>query len=144
VLIAVLLFCACGPVRFVSAYDEMIDRDATDLHTRIYVFVHRMESLAGKPEGAFESNSAFYADSEGTISTLRLRAKVQEKNEITVKLIQELDDNLHRLRQLHEAEKERGLRRAVAEPALQAIETSCEGIIRFEVAKRRGDDNAGK
>ena len=132
-----LLVCACGQLRLVSGYDEIIDRGTTDLNARIVSFVGRMVTLSGKPEGTYDSNTAFYDDVKGTTATLRLRAQVQDKNELTVKMLQELDDNMARLRLLHEMGKEHGLSKAVADPALQLIEVNVETIIKFEVAKRR-------
>ena len=133
---------ACSPVRLISSYDEIVDRGTSDLHSRIVSFVSRMETLSGKPEGAYEPNAAFYDDIHGTLSTLRLRARIQDKNEFTVTLLDELASNVERLRQLHELGKDRGLPKAIAEPALQAIETNCESIIKLEVAKRRGGTTA--
>jgi len=138
----VALLCACGPVRLVSAYDEIIDREATDLNTKIVSFVGRMVTLSGRPEGTYDANATFYDDVKGTVATLSLRAQVQEKNEITVKMLQELGGNLERLRQLHEMGKEHGLSKAIADPALAAIEVNVEAILKFEVAKRRGATSA--
>jgi hypothetical protein len=142
VLALVALLCACGPVRLVSAYDEIIDREATDLNTKIVSFVGRMVTLSGRPEGTYDANATFYDDVKGTVATLSLRAQVQEKNEITVKMLQELGGNLERLRQLHEMGKEHGLSKAIADPALAAIEVNVEAILKFEVAKRRGATSA--
>jgi hypothetical protein len=137
--LALAFVVACGPVRLVSPYDEIIDRNTSDLYGRIISFVEKMVARSGKSEGTYESNPSFYEDVRGSIATLRLRARVQEKNENTVRLLQELDENVERLRTLHEVGKERGLTKALAGPALQFIEVNCEGIIRFEVGKRRGE-----
>jgi len=128
---------ACGHVQFVSSYDEIIDRGMSDLNTKIVSFVGRMENLSGKPEGTYDANATFYDDVKGTIATLGLRARAQEKNEITQAMLKELAGNAERLRQLHQMGKEHGLSRAVAEPALQLIEVNVEAILKFEVAKRR-------
>ena len=135
----VLILCACGPVRLVSAYDEIIDRGVSDLHTKVVSFVARMVTESGKPEGTYEPNAAFYDDAKAAISTLRLRARLQDKNEDTVKLIDLLDSNMDLLRHLHEMGKEHGLSKALADPALAAIETNFESILKFEVAKKRGE-----
>lgn len=138
-LFLVLSSVSCSTVRLVSPYDEIIDHGTSDLNTKIVSFVSRMVTLSGKPEGTYDSNATFYDETKGSIATLRLRAQADEKNEITLKLLQELDENIDRLRQLHEMGKERGLSKAIADPALQAIEINCAGIIKFEIAKRRGD-----
>ena len=129
---------ACGPVRLVSPYDEAIDKGASEIHTRIVGFVERMTSLAGKPEGAYVANLAFYGDLKASLSTLKLRAQAQGKNEITVALVGELATNIENLRKLHESSKDAGLPSILASPALSAIEINCAAIVKFEVAKRRG------
>lgn len=136
-LAVALLLSACGPVRLVSAYDEIIDRGTTELNTKIVSFVGRMVTLSGKQEGTYDANATFYDDVKGSLVTLRLRAQLQENNEITVKMLQELDGNVERLRQLHQMGKDRGLPETVADPALAAIEVNVEAIIKFEIAKRR-------
>jgi hypothetical protein len=136
-LALVFVFCACTPVRLVSSYDEILDRGTSDLNTKIVSFVGRMVTLAGKPGGTYDTNASFYDDVKGTIATLTLRAQVLEKNAITQKMLQELMENVERLRQLHEMGNDHGLTKAIASPALSAIEVNIEAIIKFEVAKRR-------
>ena len=129
---------ACGPVRLVSPYDEALDRGASDVHTRIVAFVDRMTNVAGKPEGAYAANAAFYSDVKANVATLKLRAQAQGKNEVTVALVGELATNVENLRKLHEMSKDAGLPAILASPALSAIEVNCAAIVKFEVAKRRG------
>jgi hypothetical protein len=129
---------ACGPVRFVSPYDEVIDRGASDIYTRIVTFVDKMTPLAGKPEGTYSANSAFYSELKGSVASLQLRASVQGKNEVTIALVKELGTNVDNLRRLHEMSKDAGLPSILAGPALSALETNCSAIVKFEVAKRRG------
>jgi hypothetical protein len=136
-LALVASLCACAHVQFVSSYDEIIDRGTSDLNTKIVSFVGRVVTLSGKAEGTYDANAAFYDDVKGTIATLSVRAHVQEKNEITEKMLQELSENVERLRQLHEMGKDHGLSKLIADPALSAIEVNIEAIIKFEVAKRR-------
>jgi hypothetical protein len=131
-------FVACGPVRFVSPYDEVIDKSTSEIHTRVVAFVDRMTTLAGKPEGTYSANVVFYGDIKASIATLKLRAAAQGKNEITVLLVGELATNIENLRKLHESGKEGGLPSILASPALSAIEINCAAIVKFEVAKRRG------
>jgi hypothetical protein len=129
---------ACGPVRFVSPYDEAIDRGASEIHTRVVAFVERMTTLAGKPEGTYAANAGFYIDLKASLSTLKLRAEAQGKNEVTVALVGELATNVENLRKLHEMSKDAGLAPVLASPALSAIDVNCAAVVKFEVAKRRG------
>jgi hypothetical protein len=129
---------ACGPVRLVSPYDEALDHGASEIHTRIAAFVDKMTALAGKPEGTYAANTAFYADLKASVATLKMRAQAQGKNEVTVALVAELSTNVENLRRLHEGSKDAGLPAVLASPALSAIEVNCAAIVKFEVAKRRG------
>ena len=126
-------------VRLATAYDEIIDRGASDLHTDIAAFVGKMATLSGKPEGTYDLNQGVYPEFLAKVSTLRMRAAAAPKNQITVKLLDELSGNLERLRLLHQMGKERGLNKALAGPALSAIDVNCSAIIQYELAKRRNE-----
>jgi hypothetical protein len=98
-----------------------------------------MVTLSGKPEGTYAANEQVYPQFSAEVSTLRLHAAATPKNELTLKQFDELRGNLERLRQLHQMAGERGLRKAVAEPALAALDVNCAAIIHYEVAKKRGE-----
>jgi len=132
-----LLVAVGCQVRFATAYDEIIDRGTSDLHTEVMAFVGKMAALSGTPEGTYDANQAVYPELSAKVSTLRLRAAAAPKNQITVKLLDELAGNLERLRLLHRMGKERGLNQALAGPALSAIDVNCSTIIQYELAKRR-------
>jgi hypothetical protein len=138
-ILSLLVLVGCGPVRLVSNYDEVIDHRTSAVHTKIGAFVGRMEALAGKPEGTYEQNQAGYAEIEAEIATLKLHATAVPKNDITVKMIDELAQNVGNLRKLHELGGERGLRKVLAKSALAAIDVNCSTIIKFELAKKRGE-----
>jgi hypothetical protein len=137
--LSLLLVLGCQQVRFVSPYDEIVDRGTSALHTKIASFVGRMVALSGKPEGTYSVNEAVYPEFTAEISTLRLHAAATPKNEITLKQFDELKGNVERLRKLHQLGGDRGLRKLVADPALAAIDINCGAIIHYEVAKKRGD-----
>jgi hypothetical protein len=141
VVILLGLPAACGPGILVSPYDEQLDQGTSTAHTEIAVFVGKMGALAGKPEGSFEANREFYAEVAAKLSTLKLRAAAQPKNEVTGKLFDELIGNVQRLRMLHETNGAAGLPSELGKPALAAIDVNCGAILKFEIAKRRGDVN---
>jgi hypothetical protein len=129
----------CGPVRLVSPYDEQLDKGTSDVHTEIAQFVAKMAIAAGKPEGTYEANANFYAELSGKVSTLKLRAAAQGKNTISVKLFEELATSTGKLEELHKSGAAGGLSHALGDPALEGIDVICESILKFEIAKRRGD-----
>jgi hypothetical protein len=135
----VMLTLGCGSIRLVSAYDPALDRGTSDVFAKVASFTSRMTRLAGSPEGTYEANAGFYDDVKGEIGALEMRAEAEDKNELTVGMLKELDDNVDRLRKLHERAKDAGLSPFVAEHALQAIRVNCVSITKFELAKRRRD-----
>jgi hypothetical protein len=134
-----LSIIGCGPVRLVSPYDAILDQGTMDVHAKITTFVLRMEASAGKAEGTYDANQGFYSDIRGSIASLRLRAAATPKNEITVKQLDELIHNVENLQKLHQIGAANGVSKAAGDPALSAIDTNCNAIVTFEMAKRRGD-----
>lgn len=139
-VLALFVTLGCGPVRLVSPYDQLIDQGITDFHTKLATFIGKVVPLAGKPEGSYEANKDAYPEFAAQLSTLKLRAAQTPKDDITVKAIDELVSNVERLRQLHQSGAEKGLPQALAGPALAAIDVQCESILKFEIAKKRGED----
>jgi hypothetical protein len=138
-LMSLLLTLGCGPYRIISAYDQVVDEGVSDFHTEIAAFVGKMTTLAGTPEGTYESNKATYPELRAKLSTLRMHAAQTPMNDITVKALDELTGNVDRLRQLHASGGDKGLPEALAGPALAAIDVQCESILKLEIAKRRGE-----
>ena len=137
---SLVIMLGCGPIRIISPYDQVIDEGVTKFHTDVTSFVGKMVTLAGKPEGTYESNKGSYSELAAEVGSLRMRAAQTPKNDITVKSLDEIAGNVERLRQLHESGKEQGLSKPLADPALVALTVQCESIIKFEIAKKRGED----
>jgi hypothetical protein len=135
------LAAACGELRLVSPYDEQLDKGTSAAHTAIATFVDKMGALAGNPKGSFEENREFYTDLVAKLSTLKLRAAAPPGNEITVNLFDELIGNVQKLRALHETNGAAGLPPELGKPALAALDVNCSAILKFEIAKKRGDAN---
>jgi hypothetical protein len=136
--LAIASLSACK-VKLISDYDEVIDHSATELQKKIEGFVHQMESAAGTPNGTYDANKQFYDGVRTDISALRVRAEAAgSNNDLTVQEIGLIEQNVEKLRELHVAGAERGLRAAVAEPALSAINVQFVALIRLELAKKRG------
>ncbi len=131
----------CGPVRLVSPYDEVLDQGTTALHTKVAAFVGKMTLSSGKPEGTYLANKHFYPEARAEASSLRMRAAATSNNEISVNLFNELIGNLDRLRQLHEMGADSGLSPVVSGPALSALDVNFQSIVKFEIAKRRGESD---
>ena len=103
-------------MRLVSTYDEAIDKGTSEIYTHAVAFVDKVTALAGKPEGTYVANAAFYSDLKASVATLKLRSQAQGKNEITIALVGELATNVENLRRLHESSKDAGLPSILASP----------------------------
>jgi hypothetical protein len=141
--IAVVLLCiavttlACAP-RLISDYDEVTDRSATELQKKVEGFIHQMVARAGTPNGTYTANTAFYDEARTDVSALRVRANAFDKNSLTVEQINLIQNNLDNLERLHQLGGQRGLRKEVADPALALLNSQFTGLIKLEVAKKRG------
>lgn len=125
-------------VRLVSDYDEITDQSATELQKKLEGFIHRMVAHAGTQEGSYAQNSAFYDDARTDLSALRVRASAFERNEQTIKQIDLIRSNVDNVEKLHQLGGDRGLRKAVADPALDLLNTQFTALIKLELAKKRG------
>ena len=134
------MLVGCGPIRLVSAYDQVVDEGVTKFHTDIVAFVGKMSALAGKPEGTYEANQGAYAEFAAQLSSLKMHAAQTPKNTITEQALDELARNIENLRKLHESGKDHGLSEPLTRTAIVAIHVQCESILKFEMAKKRGED----
>ena len=138
--VAALFLLASCAVRLVSPYDETMDRGISNFHEKVTAFVVKMESVAGRPEGTYDANKDAYADLRASVVTLRMRAAATPLDEATRTSLDEVIHNIDNLVRLHSAAGTGGLKSAVGDPALAAIDVQCESILRFEIAKKRGDN----
>lgn len=91
-----LFFCAilsnCTSMRFVSPYDEVLDKGVTEFAEQLNTHVKNMANLGGKPEGTFDANVSTYnalsskldllidrAATESSGSGCKLEGKIMEK-----------------------------------------------------------------
>lgn len=97
-LLAAGLFAlsACGSVRLVSPYDEVIDKGAMELSEQLSTHLKNMGDLAGKPAGTYEANLPTYNAIESKLEVLIARAssssegkgcKLEKKIESRVALV---------------------------------------------------------
>lgn len=70
----VLMLSACGSVRLVSPYDEVIDKGAMELSEQLGTHLKNMGDLAGKPAGTYEANLPTYNAIESKLEVLIARA----------------------------------------------------------------------
>lgn len=68
------LVSACGTIRLVSEYDEVVDKGVADFTEKLGAHVKNMGELAGKPEGTYDATLKIYNELDSKLDTLIARA----------------------------------------------------------------------
>ena len=123
-------------VRLISSYDEKTDKAITDLHKKFETFFLTLESQEGLPECKYENHTEFYKDAKVSISAIEVRARAIPDNEITIKQIVLLGENIELLEQLHIYSC---LTKEQIEPLRVSFNSGFTAILKLELAKKRGD-----
>lgn len=135
VAIYALLLAGCPTVRFVSDYDAEIDRGVTAFQKQAERHLAGLERVLGTPAADYARYTEFYDGVKIDLAVLRYRAALAPRNEITV---QQLDRLIRQVELLEELHRE-GLAANDLPPVRTALSVSCNAIIKFELAKKRGE-----
>lgn len=139
VTLALLSGCALQAIQLVSSYDEKTDVAVTDLQRKLESFFVKLEGLKVPPACGHEANKTFYDESKVDVSAIQVRAAAVPQNETTIEQVELLSKNLGLLEQLHEMKgKTRCLSSDEIKPLRQAFTSSLTAILKFELAKKRG------
>ena len=134
-LILILAVPGCG-VKFIADYDEATDKSVTELQRKVEGFLVDIERKVGTDDAAYSNNTEFYDEVRVDISAIRVRAAAREKNEITLEQLDLVQKNLDNLEKLHEL----GFNSPEEiEPLRKAFNASFTAILKFELAKKRGE-----
>jgi len=98
ILLLSLSLAGCAAT-FIAAYDEATDRLLTELTQRTETAVAKADS-GQLPEAEREK---FYAEAEGTVKTMEMRAGLYAKNEKEIAALAELGQRYRALRDRHAA-----------------------------------------
>lgn len=123
-------------VKLISTYDEKTDLAVSDLQKKMETFFLNLQSLDGLPECKYEHHDSFYRDVKVSVSAIEVRARAIPDNEITVKQIELLKENIMILEELH---KLGCLSKEEIEPLRVNFNTGFTSILKLELAKKRGD-----
>jgi hypothetical protein len=103
----VLLMAGCS-VLFVSPYDEMTDRAATELVTRTETFLGRYAAATDETGRllrrgkAYDDEAAkFYNDARGAAAAMLIRSEEKDKNEEEIGILQDLGNQYTKLEASH-------------------------------------------
>ena len=133
-LAALFLLSGCA-VQWVSAYDEVTDRDATALLRATEAHLARLQQEEGQPGAVYDHHKEFYADAHAAIAVLSARAKGMEDNSITVRQLEELAEQYRKFEALHRSGPLGGTEIQIVR---NQVEAGLGAVIAFELAKKRG------
>jgi hypothetical protein len=132
--LGIISIVACS-VKFVSEYDENTDRSISDLQRKFETFFISVEKFCGSPEGDYSHFEKFYDDAKVDLSILLLRVTAKTKNDIQIEQVNILIKSFDDLQKLHKI----GLTKDQLTTIRTAFNVSLTAILKFEIAKRRGD-----
>lgn len=144
-LVMGLVLTGCS-ISLVSPYDEQTDKSVTELQKDVERFLTKMESLNDKPECSYEFQTAFYENVKVSLSSIKIRADAIPNNSITSEQIALLKTSLSDLENLHKhklakQDSNHCLTASEIEPIRSNLNISFTAILKFEIAKKRGDQN---
>ncbi len=136
-LMGTLLFMAnaCS-IRLISDYDEATDKAVTHLQKKVDTFLVAMQRKAGTTDAAYEKNIQFYDEVRVDISAIKVRAAARPMNEITIKQINLLGENVDKLESLNKLGFQSPEELI---PLRTAFDISFSAILKLELAKKRGE-----
>jgi hypothetical protein len=133
-LIASLATLGCTTVRFISDYDDVLDKDVTALQLSTETFLNQLDSEAGTPAAAYSANSDFYVKTDASLRTMATRAASQPKSKIIVGEVQTLQNTFNDLQKLHQLNGDKGLSSANIANTRSALESEFTSILTLELA----------
>ena len=134
-LILLILLSGCS-VKLISTYDEKTDSAVTNLQKSVESFFLTLESQEGLPDCRYENHTLFYKDAKVDISSIDVRARAIPENDITIKQIGLLKENLELLEKLHKTEC---LSKEQIKTLRISFNSGFTAILKLELAKKRGD-----
>ena len=137
--LSVVLVVAAGcAVRLISEYDDTTDREVMQLQRSVDSFLRGLARKPRPPGCTYAARSGFYDTTASGISSLTIRNRARDKNDLTVQQLVLLDSSLSILERLHRI---RGDSTCMAPEAIEPIRanfnTSFAAILRLELAKKR-------
>jgi hypothetical protein len=149
-LLYLAIVSGCSTVRLISEYDQVIDQGVTALQTRTEDQLSRLETglrkMALYKDGtkekadlqaqvAYGASEEFYRNFRVDLRVLKARAEIYEKNDLTVKQFEALEEILNAQIDIHQ----RGFSSAEDVVDMRnAFTRGFKGILKLEIAKKRG------
>ena len=132
----IVMLTACSGSRLISEYDDITDKKVTELQDKFAKHFVTLERIIGTKEAAYENFIPFYDDVKSEMRTLTIRANAIDKNDIVIKQLKFLDQNIADLESLH---KLGFSKTSEIIPIRNAFESAFTSIIKLQMALKRGE-----
>ncbi len=139
-LLVIMILTGCTSIRIIADYDEQTDISITAFQKKMETFLISLERNAERNEAKYENNKLYYDEFRIDLSAIRVRAAAIPRNEITIKQIDLLVENVSNLEKLHKL----GITVDDIAPLRTAFNASCTAILKLELAKKRGESPTKK
>jgi hypothetical protein len=119
-----------------SNYDEKFDEEVMEVYRKLEEFFIAIER-AGDDQSvtSYQQHSGFYSGIELDLSSLKMRASARPGNIITVEQLELVKERLLKVENLHKT----GLKPGMIKTFRNDFSASFSGILKTELAKKRGD-----
>jgi hypothetical protein len=135
-LAAVTSIVSCSGY-FIAAYNPAVDEGATKLQQNIDGFLDELQKTAGTPAGDYENHEAFYEETRASIQSLRELASQQRGNDLTLRSLDLIGNNLDKLEALHAD----GITPKEIDVARTLFDTQFRMLVQLENAKKRKEQS---
>ena len=131
---ALTLFSAGCTVKFISDYDEVLDRSITQFQHKAETLLTTLEQQSPTPK--YAAHQKDYVALKADISSMAMRAKAFDKNELTVQQLEKLLSLVSDWETAHKM----GLTAEEIPTLRTPLNVACTAILKLEIAKKRGKD----
>jgi len=129
-LVLLMLGCACFSI---ADFDPAVATGSEALKEQFHVFLAGLAECAGTSDAAYENHTQFYESAAKELDLLQAQARRQPNNELTLRSLEAIRDNLDELEALHRI----GISRAEVEIIAQLFDTQFRMLHDLEQAKAR-------
>lgn len=135
-MLCLALLSAC--ITLLAPYDEKTDQLATDLQRKISAHVEALDG-AEAPACLHGNHIQFYDEARVDLSTLSMRVRALELNQLSIQQVDDLRDSLITFEALHKRKDPDCLTSAEISPLRRAFDSHLGAILKLELAKKRGE-----
>lgn len=130
-----LLVSGCASIKLAGDYDAQIDQGITALQKSMEIFFVKLESAEDDMAAPYARHKYFYGQTKVAISSLRIRADALERNSLSVRMLDKLQNNFDSFA----ADHQEGIHKMELPLYRGGFNSQFTSLLTFELAKKRGE-----